>query len=173
MMPLNSKRWCRCVILIHRTSTLLTSQPTKRMEVAVLQHSCCISHWCGSAQGGVKERDSALQKRQEEGALGCRHTAGRRQGWAKPRVSFQKEKKKEKEQERESRGQYAAVGAARCCAAAGTEQKSIAPGMLRCSTKSSGHRTLLGCGSAPTAARTGSSAAAQRSCALSMHRNQS
>jgi len=31
-------------------------------------------------KGGVKERDSALQKRQEEGALGCRHTAGRRQG---------------------------------------------------------------------------------------------
>lgn len=118
MMPLNSKRWCRCVILIHRTSTLLTSQPTKRMEVAVLQHSCCISHWCGSAQGGVKERDSALQKRQEEGALGCRHTAGRRQGWAKPRVSFQKEKKKRKRTRKGKQGTICSCGSCemlRCC----------------------------------------------------------
>lgn len=173
MMPLNSKRWCRCVILIHRTSTLLTSQPTKRMEVAVLQHSCCISHWCASAQGGGEGKRQRTPEETRGGSPGLQAHCWEETGLSKTQGKLSKRKKKEKEQERESRGQYAAVGAARCCAAAGTEQKSIAPGMLRCSTKSSGHRTLLGCGSAPTAARTGSSAAAQRSCALSMHRNQS
>lgn len=96
MMPLNSKRWCRCVILIHRTSTLLTSQPTKRMEVAVLQHSCCISHWCASAQGGGEGKRQRTPEETRGGSPGLQAHCWEETGLSKTQGKLSKRKKKKK-----------------------------------------------------------------------------
>lgn len=118
MMPLNSKRWCRCVILIHRTSTLLTSQPTKRMEVAVLQHSCCISHWCASAQGGGEGKRQRTPEETRGGSPGLQAHCWEETGLSKTQGKLSKRKKKRKRTRKGKQGTICSCGSCemlRCC----------------------------------------------------------